>query len=45
MVNQEQEVLELVDNQRVKTEPLHNPLFLLDLFMSPCWAEKTLFCY
>ncbi len=32
MVNQEQEVLELVDNQRVKTEPLHNPLFSVGSF-------------
>jgi len=32
MVNQEQEVLELVDNQNVKTEPLHNTLFSVGSF-------------
>jgi RNA polymerase primary sigma factor len=32
MVNQEQEVLELVDDQRVKTEPLHNTLISVGSF-------------
>ena len=32
MVNQEQEVLELVDNRHVKTEPLHNTLLSVESF-------------